>query len=186
MLNEYEQKKSLMEQREFQDEVSAEKAYLEFHRYWFRAFEEALHNNNSGPMWLGDETVAGIMKESLHHRDNQEYQLDAYCIMPNHVHVVFTPNISEKDLRAYQTKRGLRFHSKVSTTSKIMESLKGYTARKCNQALHRSGSFWQTESYDHVVRDGTGFDRIVNYVLNNPVKAGLVSEWQEWKWSYKK
>ena len=72
------------------------------------------------------------------------------------------------------------------TVSKIMESLKGYTARKCNKALHRSGAFWQTESYDHVVRDGTEFDRIVNYVLNNPVKAGLVSEWQQWKWSYKK
>ena len=65
-----------------------------------------------------------------------------------------------------------------------MQSLKGYTARKANQLLGRSGAFWHHESYDHCVRNSNEWRRIVNYVLNNPVKAGLVDEWEKWRWSY--
>jgi len=65
-----------------------------------------------------------------------------------------------------------------------MKSLKGFTAREANKALHRQGAFWETESYDHWVRDDAELDRIVTYVLNNPVKAGFVRHWQDWPHSY--
>ena len=65
-----------------------------------------------------------------------------------------------------------------------MQSLKGYTARKANQLLGRSGAFWHHESYDHCVRNPTELQRTVTYVLNNPVKVGLVDEWKKWRWSY--
>ena len=65
-----------------------------------------------------------------------------------------------------------------------MQSLKGYTARKANHILGRSGAFWHHESYDHCVRNPNEWQRIVSYVLNNPVKAGLVDEWENWRWSY--
>ena len=65
-----------------------------------------------------------------------------------------------------------------------MQSLKGYTARKANLLLERSGVFWQPESYDHVIRDANEWRRIITYVLNNPVKAGLVDTWEKWQWSY--
>ena len=61
---------------------------------------------------------------------------------------------------------------------------KGYTAHKANRLLGRKGAFWQQESYDHVVRDANEWQRIVTYVLNNPVKAGLVDRWEKWQWSY--
>ena len=84
------------------------------------------------------------------------------------------------------TPKGLVIESDKPPLSAIMQSLKGYTARKINLPLGRSGTFWEEESYDHVVRDEAEFARIVSYVLNNPVKAGLVQDWQEWKWSYKR
>jgi REP-associated tyrosine transposase len=65
-----------------------------------------------------------------------------------------------------------------------MKSIKGYTAREANRVLGRKGNFWEPENYDHYVRDATEYERIVRYVLNNPVKAGLVSHWQEWVWNY--
>jgi REP element-mobilizing transposase RayT len=65
-----------------------------------------------------------------------------------------------------------------------MKSLKGYTARQANLHLRRTGQFWEEESYDHEVRDGAEFGRIVRYILNNPVKAGLVQHWSEWPWNY--
>ena len=85
--------------------------------------------------------------------------------MSNHVHVVLKP---------------------LLPLSSIMKTLKGYTAFKANQILERRGAFWESESFDHVVRNAEEFERIVRYVLNNPVKARLVNEWQQWRWSYRK
>ena len=107
--------------------------------------------------------------------------------MSNHVHVVFTPlamQSSRTDIvnsaeNTAQTK-GLCYNP----LSSIMQSLKGYTAHKANHLLGRSGAFWQRESYDHVVRDASEWQRIITYVLNNPVKAGLVDSWEKWQWSY--
>ncbi|HUS70716.1 MAG TPA: hypothetical protein VM075_08075 [Anaerolineae bacterium] len=65
-----------------------------------------------------------------------------------------------------------------------MHSLKRYTARQANVLLGRRGHFWQHENYDHVVRDRPEQDRIIDYVLNNPVRAGLVEHWEDWKWTY--
>ena len=64
-----------------------------------------------------------------------------------------------------------------------MQLMKGRSAFACNRLLNRKGTFWQDESCDHVVSDGE-FERIIPYVLNNPVKASLVTHWTEWRWNY--
>ncbi len=86
------------------------------------------------------------------------------------IHLVFTP----------LPKDGDKYHS----LSKIMQTIKGRSAYQANPLLNRRGNFWQHENYDHVVRDKAEWDRIIIYVLNNPVKAGLVQQWQDWPWSY--
>lgn len=68
--------------------------------------------------------------------------------------------------------------------TRILREIKGSTAREANKILKRSGAFWQHESYDHVVRDGKELERIIGYVLNNPVSAGFINDWKKWKWSY--
>ncbi len=65
-----------------------------------------------------------------------------------------------------------------------MHMLKGYSAHEANGVLKRQGKFWQAESYDHFVRDGAELERIIYYVVNNPVKAGLVDDWDQWPWTY--
>jgi REP element-mobilizing transposase RayT len=68
--------------------------------------------------------------------------------------------------------------------SSITKRIKGYTAREANLILGRTGEpFWQQESFDHWVRDETEFFRIVAYIENNPIKAGLVKRPEEWQWS---
>jgi len=147
----------------------ARQAYLEERRF-FGKFDAALDMAQSGPFWLRDPRVAALVAESLHHRDSQIYNLDAFCIMPNHVHTVFTPLPKEDGT----------YHA----LSAIMHSLKLYTANHANPLLERIGEFWQHENYDHVVRDEAERQRIIRYILNNPVKAGLVEHWKDWKWSY--
>lgn len=66
-----------------------------------------------------------------------------------------------------------------------MESMKKFTARKCNSVLNRTGnSFWQAESYDHVIRDADELEKVIRYTLYNPVKAELVKDWRDWPHSY--
>lgn len=91
--------------------------------------------------------------------------------MPNHVPLVFTP--LPKD-------NSDDYHSLAS----IMHSLKRYTSRQANKILGRTGQFWQHESYDHVVRDKAELERIILYVINNPVSAGLAQDWRDWPWTY--
>ncbi len=136
----------------------------------FAKWDAALDACVGSPRWLDDPRIAQMVVDSLHYRHGRVYDLHAFCIMPNHSHVVFTPLATEDGV----------FHSLAS----IMHSLKRHTARQANLILGRTGDFWQHESYDHVVRDLDQYRRIVDYVLNNPVKAGLVEEWQDWPWSY--
>ena len=178
--------------------VASEK--LKFQRRWFKKFETALDGATAGPLWLREERVAAIVAEALHHRDGSVYRLDAFCIMPNHVHAVFAPFLTEALAqtlaeRAIQQRRAALNQLLPANTndetcafvlSSIMESLKGWTARRCNAALGRQEQFWQHESYDHVIRHQADWARVVNYVLNNPVKAGLVAAWQDWPWSYRR
>ena len=149
-------------------------------REWFRKFEKILDQSNIGPVWLKNEQIANLVAESLHYLNGKAYSLISYCIMSNHVHVVFTPlkiQTSDKDEKPTD---GMSYHS----LSSIMHSLKGYTAQKANQILGRRGSFWQQESYDHCIRHRDELNRIITYTLNNPVRIGLVNEWKEWKWNY--
>ena len=96
--------------------------------------------------------------------------MDAYCVMPNHIHLVCKPLI-DQDGASYPLQS-------------ILHSLKRYTALQANRILARKGAFWQHESYDHVVRDEGEWRRIIAYVLNNPVAAGLVASQNDWRWLY--
>ena len=165
-----------------EEEISKQK------REWFRKIEKTLDDAQSGPVWLKDDRIAKQVVDSMRYLDGKTYCLDAYCVMANHVHIVFTPlPIQSSDVA--QTvglcPKTRKLESlRDSSLSSIMQSLKGYTARKANQLLGRRGAFWHHESYDHCVRNSNELSKIIRYVLNNPVKAGLVETWEEWKWSY--
>ena len=66
----------------------------------------------------------------------------------------------------------------------MMHSLKRYTSREANKFPGRTGQFWRPESYDHIVRDKAELERIILYMVNNSVSAGLVQDWRDWPWTY--
>ena len=133
---------------------------------YFEKIDKLLHEYKKIPKYLENQEIASLVSSVLKFYNENEYDLLCYCIMPNHVHIIFT----------------LKEKSRV--LSKIMKSIKGYSARESNKILGRRGTFWQDESYDHIIRDEKELERIVYYVLNNPVKAGLVDEWGNWEWNY--
>ncbi len=139
-------------------------------RKLFGKWDDALHKSRSGPFWLKDERIAQIVVNSILYRDGNWFDMLAYCIMPNHGHLVLTPYESS-DTADYSLAR-------------IMHNIKRNSANHANKILGRTGAFWQHESYDHFARDEAELERIIKYVLYNPVKAGLTDDWGSWKWSY--
>jgi len=155
-----------------------------FDREWTIKFEAILHKADTGPMWMKNERVANAVAESIHRLDGDAYRLVCYSVMSNHVHVVFKPLLSEAELHEeLDANRHPVFVSEHPGLSRIMHLLKGGSARQCNLILARRGQFWEHESFDHVIRQGK-LSATIKYVLNNPVKAGLVGNWRDWRWNY--
>ncbi len=136
-------------------------------------FDTWLNRLNSGELWLRKKEIAELVEKAIKFRDGKEYDLLAYCIMPNHVHIVFElPECARRDsIPTYRV-------------TKIIGSLKKFTAIRANRILKRSGPFWQHESYDHVINDANELENTIWYVLYNPVNAGLATEWDKWNWLY--
>ena len=154
---------SMLDGKSFEEKVLLKD---EQHRRYFGKFDNLLDNPTSGPTWLKEPLIAEMVKESIHFYDDKKYELMCFTIMSNHVHIVF--RVIKDDYPLH----------------KVMQSLKGYTGKKANELLGLEGEFWQHESYDRIARNDKECQRIMIYILNNPVRIGLVERWQDWKYSY--
>ncbi len=109
-------------------------------------------------------TCASIVEESIIYGYGERYDLHAYVIMPDHVHILLEP-LTDWPL------------------SRILKGIKGFTAREINKVLNRTGSFWQDENMDHIIRDADSWLEKFHYIHNNPVEAGLVESLEDWPFS---
>ena len=112
-----------------------------------------------GACHLRDPALAKVVSSALLHFHERRYRLFAWCVMPNHVHVVA---------------RLVPGHSIAA----VLHSWKSYTAKRATDVLGIAGGIWQREYYDHLLRSEAEFERAVRYVVENPVKAGL----HNWPW----
>jgi putative transposase len=127
--------------------------------------DRLLDETRSGVFYLRQPAIADMVVEAIQYNAEtlRHYDLHSFVVMPNHVHLLVTPKIE---------------------LPKVTKSLKGITAKRANALLSLSGSpFWQDESYDHLVRNDREFEKIRRYIEENPVRAGLVSEASEYRWS---
>jgi REP element-mobilizing transposase RayT len=131
----------------------------------FAAMDRLLDESRSGALHLRQPDVADMIVEAIHYNANilGHYLVHAFVVMPSHVHLLATSAVA---------------------LPKLTKSLKGITARRANMMLALTGRpFWQEESYDHLVRSEREFETIRNYIESNPVRAGLVHESREYRWS---
>jgi REP element-mobilizing transposase RayT len=129
----------------------------------FGMSDRYLDRTDRGPLYLKDLACAKLVEDSILFGVPDRYDLFAWCVMANHVHVILQPRW---DLE------------------RITQGLKGYTAHEINSLQNRRGRvFWQDESYDHWARDEAEVHRIIEYIENNPVAAGLCPRSEDWPYS---
>ena len=152
------------------EQARAAKSPLSWHEEesllaWYCDKVEALLDAGHGACWMSKPDVAELVAGAVKFFAGERYELRAWVVMPNHVHVVVWPMPGH-------------------TLSEILHSWKSYTSKEANKLLRRAGGkFWQDESFDHWVRDDEERARLVAYVENNSVKAGLCQRPGDWKWS---
>jgi REP element-mobilizing transposase RayT len=120
-------------------------------------------DNGFGECWLGQAPIAALTQEAFLYFAGQRYGLNAWVVMPSHVHVL---------LEVWQV-----------PLSQILRSWKGFVARKANKTLCRVGAFWERDLWDTYIRDDHHFNKAVRYIEANPAKAHLVRENSAWLWS---
>jgi REP element-mobilizing transposase RayT len=137
-----------------QERTRLEELYSERVQAWLDAGHGACH--------LRHPEIAGLVRDALSYFEDVRHRIHAWCIMPNHVHVIVQP---------------LGTHS----LSRILNSWKGFTGNRACAMLGISAPFWMKESYDHIVRDARDYEHQLNYVLSNPTRAGL----RNWPWVWR-
>jgi len=132
---------------------------------WYCDKVDAYLDAGHGECFLKRPAVAELVAGALKFFDGDRYELRAWVVMPNHVHVVVWPK-------------------PPWTLSQVLHSWKSFTSTKANQILQRTGQpFWQQESFDHLIRNDEDMARCSAYTVNNPVKAGLCARPEDWPWS---
>jgi len=103
--------------------------------------------------YLKDDILKYLF-EFLITNDKKLYELVAFCIMNNHVHILFKP---------------------LESLSKVMQMIKGASAKKINELLGKNGKFWADDYYDKAIRDENHFSVVYEYIKNNPLKIGEIN-----------
>ena len=117
-----------------------------------------------GSCVLKNDNVAKIVHDAIFFYHGKKYNVISWCIMPNHVHVL------------------IEVMKNISLSS-ILHSWRSFSSNEINKILNRTGRLWMPEYFDRFIRDNEHFNNVVNYIHNNPVKAGLVDDPTKYKWS---
>jgi putative transposase len=206
LLREWQAERERLSQRQIPAGTSATQRRIELQRRFFLKYDRFLDSSRDN-CWLVEAGVSAIVRENLYHHAGTKYQLLAYCVMPNHVHVLFQPLDAESaavvsvgqaaslpvhaaptvpksgEAGSFADVQSDELPDRRGPLASIMHSLKSYTANEANRFLEREGEFWQHESYDHWVRNLDELDRITTYIAWNPVRAGLCAKPVDWQFS---
>jgi REP element-mobilizing transposase RayT len=129
----------------------------------FRGYEEMLHMPD-GPHHLRDPRLAQVVFDKLRWLAEEVQVMHAFTVMSNHVHLMVTLKQEQR-------------------LSDLLRLVKGATAFECNKLIQRRGKFWQVDRHDRVLRRHE-CDPALRYIVNNPVKAGIVKHWRDYPWTY--
>jgi REP element-mobilizing transposase RayT len=150
------------------DLVRMPKTEMELERR--KAIEQWL-DSGMGACLLAHPALAQLVQDTLLRFDGERYRLIAWCVMPNHVHMLIEPMIP---------------------LSPIVQSWKSYTGREGRKTAAElglgapglaSGRFWMREFWDRFIRNDEHLQQVIRFIHENPVKAGLCAAPAEWRWS---
>jgi REP element-mobilizing transposase RayT len=123
--------------------------------------------------WILPEHARSIVLDCCLHDRGTKIDVQVVVVMPDHVHLIFTPLVNLEAMEVY-------------SLAEITDAIKGASAHKINSAMRRQGRVWQPESFDHVLRSSESLQQKIEYLLDNPVRRGLVHQSADYPWLWQK
>ena len=136
-------------------------------------YDAVLDTIKSGPFYFKDKSIMDLVKNELHRFDPEFYDLIAYSIMSNHVHILIDTSIQLTDMTAKE-----ELLESYTSLDIIMKRIKGPTGKYANKLLGKESRFREKESYDIYIRNEKMLNNVISYILQNPVKAGMADSWE--------
>ena len=125
---------------------------------------------SSAKRWILPEPARDIVLEVCVYGNGKQFRLHGLVVMPDHVHRVLTPLTDDNG---------------PFPISSIMQALKSTSAHRINKLLGSAGKVWQDESFDRALRNEESIADKVDYILGNPVGAGLVQNPLDYRWIWR-
>lgn len=113
------------------------------------------------------ERARDIVVETCLRGNEKLFHLYGVIVMPDHVHILLTPVVNDFE---------------TVSIARIMQAIKSTSSHEINKLLNRKGRVWQEESFDYALRKEERAEQKLQYMLDNPVRAGLVRQWSEYRW----
>lgn len=137
----------------------------------FGQYDYQLDTHLYGSCILRETKAASLLADRIAAFDGHLYDLLAYCIMPNHIHLLLCVKPLDPGKERF------------TPLPKIMKLIKGGSARLINQAMGKNGQLWCIDYFDRFIRSEEHLERTWHYIQQNPVKAGLVQKVEDWPWT---
>jgi putative transposase len=141
--------------------------------------------------FIFSDSAKDVVLSSFHFHSGKKYVLYACIVMDDHVHCILQPM---EIINNTQARRPVPLERPVPpeslgspeyySLSQITHSIKSYSANRIQKLLNIKGSIWQDENYDRIVRNENEYVEKVNYIVNNPLKAGLVGKPKDYRWLF--
>jgi len=114
-----------------------------------------------------------VLRRVLHAHENGQYELYAACVMPDHIHLLFEPQVKNTD-----SEGGSAFW----LLSEILQPIKSSTAHRINKASGTDGTVWEKESFDRLIRSESDLQEKLEYICRNPWDAGVIAQGEDYPW----
>ena len=164
------------------------------HQPYFKQIDKLLNENIRATMQFSNAETADRIAEAIRYQDGKKYTLLAYCIMPSHAHLVV--DINRELFQPKQNEVLQTASQQASESSEQPANIAQFIVKEILESIQKDSSLYAAlnflcndkllryESFNHIVHDEKELNRIVLYILQNPVKADIVSNWREWRWSF--
>ncbi|PYK60212.1 MAG: hypothetical protein DME43_06310 [Verrucomicrobia bacterium] len=119
------------------------------------------------------ERARDVVIESIRRWDGRRYELFAACVMPDHVHLLLEPMVER------QNESG---NSTFFSLSKILHSIKSFTANRINKIEKVNEPVWESESFDRMIRSESDLQEKFEYIMRNPWDAGIAKPTDDYPW----
>jgi len=114
-----------------------------------------------------------VLKSVLYPHDHEQYELYVACVMPDHVHLLFEPQIRTE---------GQNGESVFWSLSDILKGVKSASAHRINKAAGKNGPVWEKESFDRLIRSEADLHEKFRYICRNPWESRMVESSEDYPW----